>query len=420
MLTKFQRTFPLYNLQKIFVSISLTTDIGQNCRTFSASTKLSTSKLKSPVSSWNEWDPLEEVIVGVPDLGVVPYPYPETTACFGARLADNFMKKNGGKYWSEVMPKEVYQNVLKEHKEFVNILKGEGVKVVHPIPMDMKKEYTTPFFKSCGLDLAFPRDIILVIGDEIMETTMTWRSRFFEYLGYRPLLIDYWKRGANFQSAPKPMCSDESFKKNFDISGDKFEELGYVTTEFEPMFDAADFMRAGRDVFAQQSHVTNATGIEWMRRHLAEKGIRLHLLDFKDPYAMHIDATFFTVKPGYLIENPEVINPYADFITKAGWKIVKGPKPADRSDMYEGMSYKWLSMNVLVLDEKRVLVEKREVGMHKMFESIGMQSIKVDFGHCFAVGGGLHCWTSDVRRKGTLENYFNWPQEVLDKVSVQK
>ncbi len=30
----------------------------------------------------------------------------------------------------------------------------------------------------------------------------------------------------------------------------------FVTTEFEPCFDAADFMRAGRDIFAQRSQVS--------------------------------------------------------------------------------------------------------------------------------------------------------------------
>ena len=33
-------------------------------------------------------------------------------------------------------------------------------------------------------------------------------------------------------------------------------------------------------------------GIEWMRRHLAPKGIRVHTISFKDPNPMHIDATF--------------------------------------------------------------------------------------------------------------------------------
>ena len=30
----------------------------------------------------------------------------------------------------------------------------------------------------------------------------------------------------------------------------------FVTTEFEPCFDAADFMRAGTDIFAQRSQVS--------------------------------------------------------------------------------------------------------------------------------------------------------------------
>lgn len=30
----------------------------------------------------------------------------------------------------------------------------------------------------------------------------------------------------------------------------------FVTTEFEPCFDAADFMRAGWDIFAQRSQVS--------------------------------------------------------------------------------------------------------------------------------------------------------------------
>lgn len=35
------------------------------------------------------------------------------------------------------------------------------------------------------------------------------------------------------------------------------------------------------------------------------------------------------------------------------------------------MSSKWLSMNVLMLDEKRVMVDANEATIHKMFESLG-------------------------------------------------
>lgn len=71
----------------------------------------------------------------------------------------------------------------------------------------------------------------------------------------------------------------------------------FVTNEFEPTFDAADFIRCGKDIFVQRSQVTNYFGIEWMRRHLGEE-YRLHLLTFKDPNPMHIDATFNTIAPG--------------------------------------------------------------------------------------------------------------------------
>ena len=33
------------------------------------------------------------------------------------------------------------------------------------------------------------------------------------------------------------------------------EEGRFVTTEFEPCFDAADFIRAGKDIFVQRSQV---------------------------------------------------------------------------------------------------------------------------------------------------------------------
>lgn len=36
------------------------------------------------------------------------------------------------------------------------------------------------------------------------------------------------------------------------------------------------------------------------------------------------------------------------------------------------MSSKWLSMNVLMLDEKRVMVDANEVPIQKMFEKLGM------------------------------------------------
>lgn len=68
--------------------------------------------------------------------------------------------------------------------------------------------FKTPDFQSCGLYAAMPRDILLVVGDEIIEAPMAWRSRFFEYRAYRSLLKEYFKGGAKWTTAPKPLMCD--------------------------------------------------------------------------------------------------------------------------------------------------------------------------------------------------------------------
>ena len=56
-----------------------------------------------------------------------------------------------------------------------------------------------------------PRDVLLVVGDEIIEAPMAWRSRFFEYRAYRPLLKEYFKGGAKWTTAPKPLMSEDLY-----------------------------------------------------------------------------------------------------------------------------------------------------------------------------------------------------------------
>ena len=56
-----------------------------------------------------------------------------------------------------------------------------------------------------------PRDIILVVGDEVIECPMAWRSRFFEYRAYRSLMKEYFRGGARWTTAPKPQMSDELY-----------------------------------------------------------------------------------------------------------------------------------------------------------------------------------------------------------------
>ena len=108
------------------------------------------------------------------------------------------------------------------------------------------------------------RDFLIVIGDELIEAPMAWRSRFFEYRAYRPLIKEYFRQGAKWTTAPKAQMADQLYEFNYPIRSvnDRLKlaaEGRFVTTEFEPCFDAADFIRAGKDIFVQRSNVCNGS-----------------------------------------------------------------------------------------------------------------------------------------------------------------
>ena len=97
----------------------------------------------------------------------------------------------------------------------------------------------------------------------------------------------------------------------------------FVTTEEEPLFDAADVLRFGRDLVVQHGFTTNLKGIEWLRRHFPDH--RVHTVNFPgDPYPIHIDATFTPLRPGLILNNPHRRLPEEQrkMYNDNGWEIV--------------------------------------------------------------------------------------------------
>ena len=81
---------------------------------------------------------------------------------------------------------------------------------------------------------------------------------------------------------------------------------------------------------------------------------------------MHIDATFNIIGPGLAVANPDRPCNQMHMFEKAGWKIINAPLPVIPDSHPLWMSSKWLSMNVLMLDEKRVIVDKNEPPTQKV------------------------------------------------------
>ena len=89
-------------------------------------------------------------------------------------------------------------SAAKELDYFAKVLEDEGVTVRRPEvgKGDFAQSYETPDFKCTnGLYAAMPRDVLMVVGNEIIEAPMAWRSRYFEYRPYRTLIKEYFHKG---------------------------------------------------------------------------------------------------------------------------------------------------------------------------------------------------------------------------------
>jgi glycine amidinotransferase len=70
------------------------------------------------------------------------------------------------------------------------------------------------------------------------------------------------------------------------------------------------------------------------------------------------------------------------------------------------MSSRGVGMNVLSIDENRVIVERQDEPMIRLLKDWGFTPIPCNFRNFNTFGGSFHCATLDIRRKGTLQSYF--------------
>jgi N-dimethylarginine dimethylaminohydrolase len=347
------------------------------------------------VWSCNEWDQLEEVIVGNPLKARFPTPDLST------QLAE-FPDRPLSEIPRGPFPQRIIEETEEDLNEFVCVLEGLGITVKRPETWPHDASFSTINWQSQGYYNYCPRDVLLVIGDHIIETPNVIRSRAQETFSYRSLLLDYMKSGAKWYSAPKPMLLDSLFAG---VDLDK-----PTPRNDEPAFDAANILRFGQDLIYLVSATGNEMGGEWLQTILGDK-FRVHFL--KDVYyGSHIDSTFVALRPGLILCNPARVN--EDTLPKIlkQWKVIYSP-PMENTDRFD-VAYRskcigsdWIDMNSFSISPNLVVVDRHQTALMKLLEKEGLDVIPLELRHSKMLGGGFHCVTLDVRRKGTLQRYFD-------------
>lgn len=342
----------------------------------------------SLVDVHNEWDPLEEMIVGIADGARVPGPDP---GLFAVDYAANVASP-------EEIPTGPYgARVLEEAREdlegFVEVLRQAGVVVRRPARTDTSRRFGTPDWTADGEHNYCPRDVLLPIGRTVVETPMVLRSRYFETFAYREILEEYFASGANWISAPKPRLPD-----------DTWSTAEPLLAEREPLFDAANVLRIGRDILYQVSCSGNRQGCRWLQRVLGEE-YRVHPI--AGAYAgTHLDTTIALIRPGLVVINPERMTPDQVPEPLAKWDIIWCP---DMVDTGYAWSYPrasiWQGMNLVMLDPERAVVNDLQLPLIRELERHHVQVVPLPMRQARSLSGGFHCVSLDVRRRGTLEDY---------------
>lgn len=344
------------------------------------------------ISTHNDFDPLEEIIVGhahhariATDISARSFSYADTPV-------------------DQVPPEGEYpQWLIDEANEdadgLASVLESCGVKVHRPKIIDW--ENTTydigQGWKSKGWYSWCPRDLIIPLGNMLIETPSPVRARYFETRLYEDILYEAFEDGALWLSAPKPKLLDDSFT---------FEDLSKPTLKnHEIIFDAPNLVRIGKDLLYQVSNSGNMKGYQWLKRLLEPMGYRMH---YSELYSFsHFDSTIIPLRPGLVLLNSNRVNKHNCPEVFKTWDkiyfedvVVQGNKMG-----YAAPCSPYIGLNLLSIDHYTVVIDNCQAPLMKELNKYKIDCIPIQFRHAMTLAGGMHCATLDLRRKGALEDY---------------
>ena len=300
------------------------------------------------INSWNEWDPLKEIVVG----SATNANWPSTDPVFAEEG-----KKTA---WTETpvpsgpVPQWIVDEANKELDILAETLVKYGAKVHRPEPMD--------FVAREGMYNYCPRDRLLIAGDTVVDVNMMYPCRNQEIEALQSIIGD-----AKIIQMPR--------------------DQGMV-------LDAANIARLGNTWLFLESFSGNRAAYDWLVEQFPN--INIELCNF---YAgVHIDSTIVPLRDGLVLLNKSRVN--ADNCPRAfdGWdKIYINDVVAQ--DFYEyPYASKWIGLNMLALDPHTVIADAAQTDLHRVLKVHGIDVIPLTLSHSRTLGGGFHCVTLDIRR----------------------
>lgn len=333
----------------------------------------------------NEWDPLEAIIVGRIEHARVP------AADRGLRAIE-YPHLRPEDIPSGPLPPQVIDETAEDLQRLADALTHLGIEVHRPEPHDHARPFASPDWQSTGMASCCPRDLLLTVGDTILEAPMVLRARQYETLAYKQILLACFAAGARWLAAPRPRLLDTTYPGG-----------PLAIADDEPLFDAANVLRLGRDLLYQVSDSGNRLGARWLQRTLGPD-YRVHeVADLYD--RMHIDTTLSLVRPGLLAVNAARVRRDRLPALFRGWDLLWVNNLAPSPCVGPPIASNWVGMNFLMLAPNLAVVDAIQLDLIRALERHQVDVLPLPLRHARTIGGGFHCVTLDLRRRGELASY---------------
>jgi glycine amidinotransferase len=333
------------------------------------------------------------------------------------RISDVTFKQ----FYREALDEKIYESPIENYTVSLDLidqrnqelddlsatLERAGVTVHRPDVLDRIVPFTTPSFKSELSSASNVRDLTLVYGNKLIETPTFVRNRYYENTLLHDVYNRAWDRGRGGQWIKAPHTALD--EKTIDLGhwGDT-RDYTNIPSNYVMAVDGAQFLRIGKDCIVNINSYNQYLGYEWIKSFYPDT--EFHVLHVADN---HIDGCLICLRPGVFLVNPLYPN-IRDLLPEKfrNWQYLY-PRDLTENIDVRGMtdidirlaSSRGMDVNVLSIDERTVVVNRRAYGVKDILEKNGFNIIEVQLEHGEIFAGGIHCSTLDLVRDDEYISY---------------
>ncbi len=322
----------------------------------------------------NTFDPLKELIIGDIDRGAI-------------KLDDDRAQKR---------IEYIFDKTKDELCYFQEILEARSIKTHRPKAIP-NRAISTPYWSMPGTKIPLtPRDLYLVLGNNIIESAMCEQERFFETFYFRDIMLEKFKKGAKWFSMPMPRHDYENYQLDDDVPNQ------------DPIMDAPSCMKYGKDVFVNTKGAGNRLGLEWLQRMFGDT-YNFHEVR-NEKMIGHLDSQLTILRPGLLLTFHDR-NTLPSYFKD--WDIITADDTTDRRISSEqtlidsriqdsDFANTVLCVNCLSIDRNTVVMwdhYKNNKNMIKQLEQKDIEIIFVPMTYSHFFNQGVTCLTLELNRE---------------------